>query len=196
MYRQVASELGVERSVAKTIVLGALYGLGARGLARRLKADAGVEMTEPEARSYLDTFFARYRMLDRWRSSRRSDGPAATRTLSGRRRMNVEEYTQKVNTPIQGSAADIFKLAMAHLYERRKDVPDAQLVLSVHDELVLEVAESQAEAARHWLSGCMREAGEQYLERVPVVVEVGAGLTWADTKKTATPVEEVDEWAA
>ena len=196
VYRQVASELGVERSVAKTIVLGALYGLGARGLVRRLKADAGIVMAEAQARSYLDAFFAGYPALDRWRSSRRGDRAVATRTLSGRRRLRVEAYTQKVNTPIQGSAADIFKLAMALLHERRDVAPGAHLVLSVHDELVLEVDEAEAEVARHWLARCMREAGQVYLERVPVVVEVGVGATWAETKKTAAPVEEVDEWAA
>ena len=196
VYRQVASELGVDRSVAKTIVLGALYGLGARGLARRLRADAGIEMAEAQARSYLDAFFAGYPALDRWRSGRRGDGPVATRTLSGRRRLNVEDYTRKINTPIQGSAADVFKTAMALLYESRDVAPSARLVLSVHDELVLEVGEAEAEVARHWLARCMREAGQVYLERVPVVVEVGVGATWADTKKTAAPVEEVDEWAA
>jgi DNA polymerase I len=196
VYRQVASELGVERSVAKTIVLGALYGLGARGLVRRLKADAGIEMDEMQARSYLDAFFAGYPALNRWRSGRRGDGPVATRTLSGRRRLNVEDYTRKINTPIQGSAADVFKTAMALLYESRDVASGAHLVLSVHDELVLEVGETEAEVARHWLARCMREAGQIYLERVPVVVEVGVGSTWADTKKTAAPVEEVDEWAA
>jgi DNA polymerase I len=196
VYRQVASELGVERGVAKTIVLGALYGLGARGLVRRLKADAGIVMAEEQARAYLDAFFAGYPALDRWRSGRRGVGAVATRTLSGRRRLNVEDYTRKVNTPIQGSAADVFKLAMALLYESRDVGPDARLVLSVHDELVLEVGEADAAVARHWLARCMREAGQVYLERVPVVVEVGVGATWADTKKTAAPVEEVDEWAA
>jgi DNA polymerase-1 len=196
VYRQVASELGVERGVAKTIVLGALYGLGARGLTRRLKADAGIEMGEEQARSYLDAFFAGYPSLDRWRRSRRGDGAVATRTLSGRRRLNVEDYTRKINTPIQGSAADVFKLAMALLYESRDAAPGAHLVLSVHDELVLEVGEADAEVARRWLARCMREAGQVYLERVPVVVEVGVGATWADTKATAAPVEEVDEWAA
>jgi DNA polymerase I-like protein with 3'-5' exonuclease and polymerase domains len=90
----------------------------------------------------------------------------------------------------------VFKLAMALLYESRDVAPGARLVLSVHDELVLEVGEADAEIARHWLARCMREAGQVYLARVPVVVEVGVGATWADTKKTAAPVEEVDEWAA
>jgi DNA polymerase I len=196
VYRQVASELGVERSVAKTIVLGALYGLGAHGLSRRLRADAGIEMAEEQARSYLNAFFAGYPALDRWRSRRRDDGAVATRTLSGRRRLNVAEYTQKINTPIQGVAADIFKLAMALLYERHDNVPSARLVLSVHDELVVEVDETEAGTARRWLADCMRQAGEHFLQRVPVVVEAGTGLTWADTKRTAAPVEEADEWAA
>ena len=87
-------------------------------------------------------------------------------------------------------------MAMALLYESGHVAPGARLVLSVHDELVLEVGEAEAEAAGHWLARCMREAGQAYLARVPAVVEVGVGQTWADTKKTAAPVEEVDEWAA
>jgi DNA polymerase-1 len=196
VYRQVASELGVARSVSKTIVLGALYGLGARGLVRRLNADAGVDMTEEQAHSYLDAFFGRYQVLGRWREGRRSDGPVATRTLSGRRRLNVVEYTQKINTPIQSAAADVFKLAMGLLCESREIVPSARLVLSVHDELVVEVDEAEADTARRWLAACMRQAGEHFLKRVPVAVEVGVGPTWADTKMTATPVEDNEEAAA
>jgi len=85
---------------------------------------------------------------------------------------------------------------MALLCESRDAVPSARLVLSVHDELVVEVDEADAVAARRWLADCMRQAGEHFLKRVPVAVEVGVGRTWADTKKTAAPVEEVDEWAA
>jgi len=196
VYRRVANDLGTERSVAKTVVLGALYGLGARGLVSRLKTDAGIDITEPQARSYLDTFFASYPRLDRWRRSFPRDTPVDTRTLSGRRRLAVADYTRKINSPIQGSAADIFKVAMGLLFETRAQVPDARLVLSVHDELVLEVAEPEADAARTWLARCMREAGERYLKRVPVVAEVGIGLSWAETKKSASPVEEDSQWAA
>jgi len=60
----------------------------------------------------------------------------------------------------------------------------------------LQGREGQAEVARRWLADCMKRAGEQYLRRVPVVVEAGTGLTWADTNGTATPVEENAEWAA
>jgi DNA polymerase I len=178
------------------VVLGALYGLGARGLVSRLKTDAGIDITEAQARSYLDAFFASFPSLDRWRRSFPRDTPIDTRTLSGRRRLAVGDYTQKINSPIQGAAADIFKVAMGLLFETRAEVPSARLVLSVHDELVLEVVEAEADAARVWLARCMREAGERYLKRVPVVTEVGVGPSWAETKKSAAPLEEDSEWAA
>lgn len=69
-------------------------------------AQGGARYPLPASRSYLDAFFAGNPALDRWRSGRRGDGAVATRTLSGRRRLNVGDYTRKINTPIQGSAAD------------------------------------------------------------------------------------------
>jgi len=68
-----------------------------------------------------------------------------------------------LNAPVQGTAADILKLALARLWERRKEHPVAVPILSVHDEIVLECAAEDAEVAGHWLSGTLRRAVEDVL---------------------------------
>jgi DNA polymerase-1 len=94
-----------------------------------------------------------------------------TRTLMGRKRFGVEKFTEKLNTPVQGSGADGLKLALGRLWETRDRCPAARPVLAVHDELVLEVPADAAEAAREWLVACMTRGMQTVLRQVPVVVE-------------------------
>lgn len=179
VYLKVARELSVERKTAKTIVLGALYGLGARGLRTRLKVETGAELSEKQARRYLDGFFGAYRGLNRWRNAFPRDHPVDTRTPLGRRRLRVPDYTQKINSPIQGAAADGFKIALGRLFETRGRVPSAVPVLIVHDEIVVECDREGAAQALAWVTSSMREGMGELLHRVPVEVEAAAGLDWS-----------------
>jgi DNA polymerase-1 len=121
-----------DRQLAKAVNFGLLYGQGARGLRRYALASFGVTLTEAEA--HRNTFFRTYPGLRKWHRTI-GDEPADTRTLAGRRRVGVRRYTEKLNTPVQGTGADGLKQGLALLWERRAACPDAFPVLLVHDEM-------------------------------------------------------------
>ncbi len=173
------------RRIAKVINFGILYGMGPQ----RLAGEAGIAL--PEAQQYIASYFARYgqvrQYLDRVVEEARERGYAAT--ILGRRRpipelrspeRGVAQAAERVatNTPIQGSAADLIKLAMVAV-ERRLTAAGVAggLVLQVHDELLLEVAEDASEA----VASLVREEMEGVMPlAVPLRVDVGVGRTWAE----------------
>jgi DNA polymerase-1 len=85
----------------------------------------------------------------------------------------------RLNRPVQGTGADGLKLALALLWERRQQCSGAFPVLAVHDEIVVECAAEQAEAAEAWLKQAMLEAMAPLIDSVPVEVEVQTARTWA-----------------
>jgi DNA polymerase-1 len=167
-----------QRQLAKAINFGLLYGMGAEGFRAYALAQYGLRLTKEEAGRYRQAFFAAYPGLRRWHRSV-PKATMTTRTLVGRWRQQVERYTEKLNTPVQGTGADGLKLALALLWERREQCPGAFPVLAVHDEIVVECAEDQAEAVAAWLTGVMVDALAPLLDPVPVEVEVKIGRTWA-----------------
>ena len=114
----------------------------------------------------------------------RRDG-TETRTLTDRRRMNVEKLTDRLNAPVQRTAADGLKLALALLWERRSECPRAVPVLVCHDEVVVECDEEQAVGAKAWLEKAMIEEMEAVLNGteevdVPVEVETRIDRGWGE----------------
>ena len=174
---QVTREL---RGRAKTINFGVLYGMGEQRLARTLG------ITRAQAGEFIGAYFERYAGVRRFMSrtleeARRGE---AVRTLSGRRRflpnlsssnrgLRMEAERIAKNTPIQGTAADILKLAMLKL--REPVVPSAKMVLTVHDELVFEVKESEVDEAREKIARAMEQVVQL---SVPLLVTSGAGASW------------------
>jgi DNA polymerase I len=176
---QVTSD---ERRAAKTINFGVIYGMGESALAKQLG------ISREQAGKFIAAYFARYAGVARFMegvvdTARKGE---AVRTLLGRRRflpnlhsanraLRFEAERVARNTPIQGTAADILKLAMIDL-GRDGAVPGAQMILTVHDELVFEVTEADAaragETIRERMSAAMKLA-------VPLVVDVGTGKSWA-----------------
>jgi len=171
-----------ERRAAKTINFGVIYGMGDSALAKQLG------IPREQAARFIAAYFERYAGVARFMEKTVEDSRQgeAVRSLLGRRRflpnlrsanrgLRFEAERVARNTPIQGTAADILKLAMVELGPDDA-APGARMVLTVHDELVFEVPESQA-----------RDAGEQIRERmagamklaVPLVVDVGFGASWA-----------------
>ena len=165
------------RQLAKALNFGLLYGMGAKGFRNYAKSNYGVDMTEDEAKRFRNAFFKAYPGLKRWHNSI-PDAPVDTRTRAGRRRLNVTRFTEKLNTPVQGTGADGLKLALALLWERRGDWPGVVPVMAVHDEIVIECEAEQAEAAAAWLKQAMVDAMTPLVKPVPVEVEVKVGLTW------------------
>lgn len=167
------------RQRAKAGNFGLLYGMGAPGLQTYARNTYGVEMSLDEATEFRNAFFGEYKGLRKWHRSQ-SNHPVDTRTLAGRRRKNVLSYTEKLNTPVQGSAADGMKLGLALLFERKGQHPDAFPVLTVHDELVVEGPEESAAEVGVWLKKAMVDGMSQILTAVPVDVEVSANQTWKE----------------
>ena len=165
------------RQLAKALNFGLLYGMGARGFRDYARTTYGVELTEAEAGSYRDAFFQAYPGLRRWHRSVR-DGPTDTHTLTGRRVRGVERFNEKLNLPVQGTGADGLKMALALLWERRAECPDAVPVLAVHDEIVVECDSGRTSQTADWLRKAMLEAVAPLIDPVPVEVEVMAGRTW------------------
>ncbi len=154
--------------------------MGVRGLQQYAQAQYGLTLSEEEAGRYRAGFFRAYPGLRRWHQEvGRSKGQEIeTRTLAGRRRPGVVRFTEKLNIPVQGTGADGLKRGLALLWERRTDCPGAFPVLAVHDEVVVEAAAHQAEAAVEWLKRAMLDGMQPLLDPVPCVVDVAVGRTW------------------
>ncbi len=176
---------GRMRGIAKRVNFGIIYGISPYGLAR----DLGI--SRDEARAHIERFFAAYPgvrpFLERLVAEARETGYA--RTILGRRRpipglgrgelpaIGAEERNA-INTPIQGSAADLIKLAMLRLHRAWKEgrLP-AEMILQIHDELVFEVDEGEAKASAKTVRAIMEGVAEL---RVPLQVEVSVGRHWGE----------------
>ncbi len=167
-----------DRQAAKALNFGLIYGMGASTLRQHAASGYGVHLTDAEAHRFREAFFRAYPGLRAWQRSQ-PEGEIETRTPAGRRRLHVARYTEKLNTPVQGAGADGLKAALALLWETRDRCPSARPVLAVHDELVLECDEHDAEPAREWLVACLRRGMAAFLRRVPVVVEARIARDWS-----------------
>ncbi|MEZ4445818.1 MAG: DNA polymerase [Polyangiaceae bacterium] len=169
------------RAQSKTVNFGVIYGMGPVALGKRLS------ITRNEAKGFIDAYFERYdgvrRFMDETlEEAKRTKG---VRTLLGRRRLLPDllstnhakrAYAERIaqNTPIQGTAADLLKLAMVRL--REPVVEGARMVMTVHDELVFEVPEERVEEAAAKTKAAMESI---VALDVPLVVDVGWGPHWA-----------------
>jgi DNA polymerase I-like protein with 3'-5' exonuclease and polymerase domains len=165
------------RQLAKALNFGLLYGMGTKGFRNYARSHYGLELTEEQAAGYRDAFFKAYPGLRRWHRSV-VDGPQDMRTLAGRRAQRVEHFNEKLNLPVQGTGADGLKRALALLWERRTECPTAIPVLVVHDEIVVECPEADADQAADWLKRAMLDGMAPLVAPVPVEVEVKVGRTW------------------
>jgi DNA polymerase-1 len=174
---------GEQRRAAKAINFGLIYGMSAFGLARQLGIERGA------AQEYVDLYFARYpgvkNYMDETRERAREQG--YVETVFGRRLYLAEinarnaqrrQYAERtaINAPMQGTAADIIKRAMTAVdgWVRDTGAP-AEMIMQVHDELVLEVEAPAAEEVGRAVTRIMTEAAEL---RVPLVVDLGLGANW------------------
>ena len=189
-----------DRKLAKAVNFGLLYGMGAKGLQSYALKSYGVGMSSEEASHYRRRFFETYPDLKRWHDNERwawQSGETETRTLTGRRRMDIEKLTDRLNAPVQGAAADGLKLALALLWERRSECPGATPVLACHDEVVVECDEDRGEETKHWLEKTMIEGMDAVLNSagevcVPVEVEARIARSWGAgdwSTPSATPPE-------
>ncbi len=175
------------RRAAKAVNFGIIYGIGPFSLSK----DIGVSVAE--AKQYISNYLANYPKVSQFMDKTVEDGirNGYVTTIFGRRRYipelnasnkNVQAFGRRaaMNAPIQGAAADIIKLAMVKVYARiaREDI-DAHLILQVHDELILEVAEKDRERAEKLLKEEMEGAVRL---AVPFTADVHSGHSWYDAK--------------
>ncbi len=181
---QVTPEM---RARAKTINFGTIYGQGAFALSRQLG------ITQDDAKRFIEQYFTRFAgvraWLDRTVAGAREKG--YVETLFGRRRYipelkdrnyNIRAFGERTatNSPLQGSAADLIKIAMIRIAGALKEQGlRSRMILQVHDELVVEVPRGEEEAATELVKRHMERAAEL---RVPLVVSVGMGMNWVDAK--------------
>ncbi|MBQ7887406.1 MAG: DNA polymerase I [Clostridia bacterium] len=175
------------RSSAKAVNFGIVYGISDFGLASNL------HISRREAGEFIERYFARYGAVRKFMDACVAQGKAEgySVTMYGRRRplpeltspnYNRRQFGERaaMNTPVQGAAADIIKIAMNAVCERlARDGLEGKLILQVHDELIVECPEHEREAVEKLLRECMEGAAKL---SVPLVADVHAGRSWYDTK--------------
>ena len=176
-----------ERDVAKMVNFGIIYGISSFGLSENL------EIPREQAQAYIDTYLARFPRVQDFiaRTIAQAAADGYVTTLLGRRRPIPELRASNrqtrslgerlaVNTVMQGTAADVIKVAMIRAHDRlRAEGRSSRLVLQVHDELLLEVPDTEITAAKELVRAEMVGA---YPLDPPLAVDVGAGDNWADAK--------------
>ncbi|MDP4143846.1 MAG: DNA polymerase I [Bacillota bacterium] len=175
------------RSNAKAVNFGIVYGIGEFSLAEDLK------ISRKEAKSYIDAYMERYPNIKKYLDDviKKAEQDMNVTTIMGRRRIIPEiKSSNKIvkalgqrlamNTPIQGSAADIIKLAMVNVYNRlNSEKFKSTMILQVHDELIINVYKDELEKVKE----LVKEEMENVLDlKVPLEVDVNIGNTWYDAK--------------
>ena len=173
------------RRDAKAVNFGVVYGISDYGLSQNL------EISRAEAKDYIDTYFERFPGVQNYIDDiiREAKEKGYVETIFHRRRylpdinsrnFNIRSFAERtaMNTPIQGSAADIIKVAMIKVAERLENEKlEANMLLQVHDELVFEVPENELEQLKEIVTETMEEAIDL---SIPLKVEGGSGNSWYD----------------
>ena len=174
-----------QRQLAKALNFGLIYGMGAKTLVQHARTGYGVALTMQEAEGHRARFFRTYPGLAAWHRRTGDACQPETRTLAGRRRRDTATFTQRLNTPVQGSGADGLKHALGRLWRYRAEAPAAHLVATVHDEIVVECPEQDAPAVAAWLTRHMVAGmAEIVAGTVPIEVEASVARDWAGTPLT------------
>src|SRR3989441_1100133 len=172
---------------AKTINFSTIYGQGAFALSRQLG------ITQDDAKRFIEQYFTRFAGVRAWldRTVAQAREKGYVETLFGRRRYvpelkdrnyNIRAFGERTatNSPLQGSAADLIKIAMIRIAGALKQQGlGSRMILQVHDELVVEVPRGEEEVATELVKRHMERAADL---RVPLVVSVGMGMNWVDAK--------------
>ncbi|OGC56138.1 hypothetical protein A2797_02165 [candidate division WWE3 bacterium RIFCSPHIGHO2_01_FULL_48_15] len=177
------------RNTSKTINFGLLYGRGAKSIGVQIGA------SEEKARALLDKYFRTYRQVKRWLDNAARDAIRLgySETLGGRKRFYQKldpddpGYERQIayierqgkNTPVQGTSADMTKLALIHIGKRIKEEGlEATPIHTVHDEIVVEAKEEKAEDIAKIVGEEMERAGKELLKQVPVKVDISVSDVW------------------
>ena len=176
-----------QRELAKALVLGMLYGLSAYGLPNYAFKNYGIKMGFEEAEDYVEAFYALYPKIAEYHRNTRAEfyknGSVDRQTLAGRRRDGITVINEAINMPVQGAAADGLKIAMARVHERLKKFEgSAFIVATIHDELLIECDEGDADEILGIVEEAMVEAMNELINKdepkVPIKVEGRVTKIW------------------
>ena len=176
-----------DRQLAKAVNFGLLYGQSAPGLVKYAASSYGVALPEDAAKEIRAKFFRTYGQLRQWHGEshlQAEKGVREIRTVLGRRRLIPpeasawERFTALVNTPVQGGCADGMKRALVQLASALP--PSARIVSTVHDEIIVEAPEHDAEDVRRTVEAVMIEAMAALFPQVPVEVEASVCASWGE----------------
>jgi len=187
VHQAAADELGISRAAAKTVNFGIIYGISDFGLARSLK------IKKTEAAQYIEKYFVRHPKVKEFmdKTIKEAHETGRVTTMLGRIRplpeINSPNYGQRsfaertaINTPVQGTAADMIKIAMINIFRKlQMSNYKCQMILQVHDELVFECPEAEVKKVK-------KLAAEEMIKAlpltVPIKVDIGIGDSWAEAK--------------
>ena len=183
-----------QRSIAKNCNFGVFYGLFPDGLMRNLKK-AGIEKTKQECTVIIENLKNGYPKLAEWQKNTKQDASNCgySETAFGRRRilkgihspdMGMRSYWQRcaLNTPIQGTAADILKLAMVRILSKLEEYPYIKPLLTIHDEILFEVPEDKADEACKLIKDCMETQPFPEFD-VPLKAEGAKGCSFGNMEE-------------
>lgn len=184
-----------QRTIAKNVNFGTFYGLFPRGLQKTLRFKAGVEKSEQECAEIIDNLKAGYKGLTAWQTETKADAyrKIYSETWLGRRRYlpgirndnwNVKSFAERcaLNTPIQGTAADILKLAIGRILEGLPDRPWLKPILQIHDELTFIIPKDKLDEAVSFIRECMETQPFPEFD-LPLVAEASAGETFGSMEE-------------
>ena len=174
-----------QRRQAKAVNFGVVYGISPYGLAKQ------IGVSNQEARAFIDSYFMNYPQIKKYMDNViiKARKNKYVETMTGRRRplpeiessnSQIRSFAERtaINTPIQGSAADLIKIAMLEIHKQIKNKNlKAKMLLQVHDEVIFEVAKDSAEEAKLIIKKEMEEAVKL---SVPLLVDIGIGNNWLE----------------
>ena len=177
----------LQRSEAKAVNFGIIYGISDYGLSQNLN------IPRKRAKEYIENYLNTYPEIKKYMKDivKKAKEDGYVNTIFNRRRyvpeinsknFNVRSFGERValNTPIQGSAADIIKFAMINSYENLKKAKiDAKIVLQIHDEIIIEASKKDLEEAKEILKSSMQDAVKL---RVPLLVDIDSGDSMYESK--------------
>lgn len=183
MMQLPAEEITKEmRTAGKVCNFALLYGAGPGTLQKQAVSQFGLDWTKAQSKEYVQLFRRAYPDLKEWQDAQGTATTEAVLTKYGRRRFlygHNDKYTTRLNTPVQGSAGDITKIAVAMLEERMVDDPSGKLLCVCHDELVVESTPEKADYWAQTVVECMEGAGNLVCKHVPIKAEFGVGDDWS-----------------
>jgi DNA polymerase-1 len=180
--KTVAEVTKHERQRAKAVNFGFAFGMGAPKFVEYAQGSYGLAVTQEEAQRMRIAFLSEYAGVAAWQRKIKREMPLEMRTASGRRRIfksQTGEFCERLNTPVQGTAADGLKLAMVLLHRRLPEC-GARLVLAIHDELLVEAPEDRARDVQDVVEKTMIEGMARFVRSVPIKVEASVRRNWAD----------------